>query len=148
MGGNDARVNSYVISVETLESADRVTSPEKMSQTIIVRSFSFFHFCPLSSRRSNVYQVATSFIYPCLPLSVQLLPKHSRSCLILYYSPVNMWFDLDKIATETLLVGNGSHTHPEQHIENIEQSKKAKVVNLHKFKMATQNQMFCSYDPL
>ena len=38
-------------------------------------------------------------------------------------SPVNLWFDLDKMATETLFVGNGSHTHPEQHIENIEQSK-------------------------
>ena len=39
------------------------------------------------------------------------------------YSPVNLWFDLDKIATETLFVGNDSHTHPEQHIKNIEQSK-------------------------
>ena len=38
-------------------------------------------------------------------------------------SPVNLWFDLDKIATETLFVGNDSHTHPEQHIKNIEQSK-------------------------
>ena len=39
------------------------------------------------------------------------------------YSPVNLWFDLDKIATETLFIGNDSHTHPEQHIKNIEQSK-------------------------
>ena len=39
------------------------------------------------------------------------------------YSPVNLWFDLDKIATETLFVGTDSHTHPEQHIKNIEQSK-------------------------
>ena len=38
-------------------------------------------------------------------------------------SPVNLWFDLDKIATETLFVGTDSHTHPEQHIKNIEQSK-------------------------
>ena len=38
-------------------------------------------------------------------------------------SPVNMWFDLDEIATETLFVGTDSHTHPEQHIKNIEQSK-------------------------
>ena len=39
------------------------------------------------------------------------------------FSPVNLWFDLDKIATENLFVGNNSHTHPEQHIKNIEQSK-------------------------
>ena len=39
------------------------------------------------------------------------------------YSPVNLWFDLDKIATETLFVGNDSHTHPKQHIKTIEQSK-------------------------
>ena len=38
-------------------------------------------------------------------------------------SPVNLWFDLDKIATETFCVGTDSHTHPEQHIKNIEQSK-------------------------
>ena len=38
-------------------------------------------------------------------------------------SPVNLWFDLDKIATETLFVGTDSHTNPEQHIKNIEQSK-------------------------
>ena len=64
------------------------------------------------------------------------------------YSQVNLWFDLDKIATETMFVGTDSHTHPEQHIKNIEQSKYAKVVNLHKFKMATQNQIFSSYDRL
>ena len=42
------------------------------------------------------------------------------------YSPVNLSPkspNLDKIATETLFVGNDSHTHPEQHIKNIEQSK-------------------------
>ena len=39
------------------------------------------------------------------------------------YSPVNLWFDLDKIAIETLFVGNDSRAHPEQHIENIQQSK-------------------------
>ena len=39
------------------------------------------------------------------------------------FSPVNLWFDLDKIATETLFVGTDSHTNPEQHIKNIEQSK-------------------------
>ena len=38
-------------------------------------------------------------------------------------SPVKLWFDLDKIATETLFIGTDSHTHPEQHIKNIEQSK-------------------------
>ena len=38
-------------------------------------------------------------------------------------SPVNLWFDLDKIATETMFVGTDSHTHPEQHIKNIEQPK-------------------------
>ena len=55
-------------------------------------------------------------------------------------SPVNLSpksHNLDKIATETLFVGNASHTHPEQHIKNIEQSKYAKVVNLHNLKMAT-----------
>ena len=40
-----------------------------------------------------------------------------------HVSPVILWFDLDKIATETLFVGNDSHTHPEQHFKNIEQSK-------------------------
>ena len=41
-------------------------------------------------------------------------------------SPVNLSPkspNLDKIATETLFVGNDSHTNPEQHIKNIEQSK-------------------------
>ena len=45
---------------------------------------------------------------------------------IKFSSPVNMSPkspNLDKIATETLFVGNDSHTNPEQHIKNIEQSK-------------------------
>ena len=40
-----------------------------------------------------------------------------------YYSPVNpspKSPNLDKIATETLFIGNDSHTHPEQHIKNID----------------------------
>ena len=43
--------------------------------------------------------------------------------LIRYNSPVNLSPkspNLDKIATETLFVGNDSHTNPEQHIKNID----------------------------
>ena len=57
---------------------------------------------------------------------VQIIIKKSRTSFRpteTHYSPVNLWFDLDKIATETLFVGNYSHTHPEQHIKNIEQCK-------------------------
>ena len=45
-------------------------------------------------------------------------------------SPVNLSPkspNLDKIATETLFVGNDFHTHPEQHIENIDDRMQAKV---------------------
>ena len=45
-------------------------------------------------------------------------------------SPVNLSPkspNLDKIATETLFVGNDSHTHPEQHIKNIDDRMQAKV---------------------
>ena len=45
-------------------------------------------------------------------------------------SPVNLspkLPNLDKIATETLFVGNDSHTHPEQHIKNIDDRMQAKV---------------------
>ena len=45
-------------------------------------------------------------------------------------SPVNLSPKspkLDKIATETLFVGNYSHTHPEQHIKNIDDRMQAKV---------------------
>ena len=48
----------------------------------------------------------------------------------LNFSPVNMSPkspNLDKIATETLFVGNDSHTHPEQHIKNIDDRMQAKV---------------------
>ena len=40
---------------------------------------------------------------------------------------VNLWFDLDKIATETLIVGNDSHKNPEQHIKNRDNRMQAKV---------------------
>ena len=46
------------------------------------------------------------------------------------HSPVNLSPkspNLDKIATETLFVGNDSHTHPEQHIKNIDDRMQAKV---------------------
>ena len=46
------------------------------------------------------------------------------------YSPVNLSPkspNLDKIATETLFVGNDSHTHPEQHIKNIDNRMQAKA---------------------
>ena len=65
-----------------------------------------------------------------------------QSCSLVYKTktismfPVNLWLDLDKIATETLFIGNDCHTHPEQHIKTIEQYKYPKVVNLHKLKMA------------
>ena len=42
-------------------------------------------------------------------------------------STVNLWFDLDKIATETLIVGNDSHTHREQYIKKIDNRMQAKV---------------------
>ena len=45
-------------------------------------------------------------------------------------SPVNMSPkspNLDNIATETLFVGNDSHTHPEQHIKNLDDRMQAKV---------------------
>ena len=45
------------------------------------------------------------YIVICITSPVNLSPK----------SP-----NLDKIATETLFVGNDSHTHPEQHIKNID----------------------------
>ena len=46
------------------------------------------------------------------------------------HSPVNLSPkspNLDKIATETLFVGNDSHTHPEQYIKNIDDRMQAKV---------------------
>ena len=52
-------------------------------------------------------------------------------CVRAYHlSPVNLSPkspNLDKIATETLFDGNGSHTHPEQHIKNIDDRMQAKV---------------------
>ena len=45
-------------------------------------------------------------------------------------SPVNLSPkspNLDKIATETLFVGNDSHAHPEQNIKNIDYRMQAKV---------------------
>ena len=54
---------------------------------------------------------------------------------------------LDKIAKETLFVGNDSHTHPEQHIKNIEQSKEAKVFNLHTLKMAIKTRFSVHMTP-
>ena len=47
-----------------------------------------------------------------------------------FCSPVNLSPkspNLDKIATETLFVGNDSHTHPEQHIKNLDDRMQAKV---------------------
>ena len=54
--------------------------------------------------------------------------RHATCCITSFghISPVNLSPkspNLDKIATETLFVGNDSHTNPEQHIKNIEQSK-------------------------
>ena len=74
-----------------------------------------------SSRQHHTFPANNiSFILYMTPTSRCHYRKES-GCGI--FSPVNLWFDLDKIATETMFVGNDSHTHPEQHIKNIEQSK-------------------------
>ncbi len=52
------------------------------------------------------------------------------------YSPVNLWFDLEKIATEFIFVANVSWTPPTPQKKSGRKSKWGKIANLHKTKMA------------
>ena len=58
-----------------------------------------------------------------------VLYKHRADAA--YFIVQSIWAqkspNLDKIATETLFVGNDSHTHLEQHIKNIDDSMQAKI---------------------
>ena len=54
-----------------------------------------------------------------------------------------MWFDLDKIATQMFYVETNSPTLPRQHIKKLNKHRRWKIFNLHKYKMAAKNNIFC-----
>ena len=136
------RFPSIIMSLQYQPQSSSMALPLYHHVSSITTSVFLYGASPLSSCHFNINLSLPLWRFPSIIMSLQYQPQSSSMALPLYhhvssittsvflYSPVNLSTkspNLDKIATETLFVGNDSRTHPEQHIKNIDNGMQAKV---------------------